>query len=139
MGEKRVFFPKLAETHPKANTPVFALTLQAFLAIVLMWILDIEKLVDSTTVVMVLFSAFVISALIKIKGFKLFEKMDTKFFRTPLYPVVPLAYILSALFITWGTIQYYIGLGSLLPLWGLFILLSGIPVYYLWKMRMEKS
>ena len=79
MGEKRVFFPKLAETHPKANTPTFALTLQAFLAIVLMWILDIEKLVDSTTVVMVLFSAFVISALIKIKGFKLIRLVDLEY------------------------------------------------------------
>jgi len=132
MGENGVFFRRLGEVHPFSKTPVIALVLQGILSIVLMFLLDIEKLVDSTTVVMVLFSALVISALLKIRGYN-YNSGKEYTFLTPLYPFVPLAYIGSALFITVGVVQYYVELGSVLPLWGLGILVAGFPVYFLWN------
>ena len=132
MGENGVFFRRLGEVHPFSRTPVIALVLQGVLSIVLMFLLDIEKLVDSTTVVMVLFSALVISALLKVRRYS-YNSGKEYTFLTPLYPFVPLAYIGSALFITVGVVQYYVELGSVLPLWGLGILVAGLPVYFLWN------
>jgi hypothetical protein len=81
---------------------------------------------------MVLFSALVIYALLKIRGYS-YNSGKGYTFLTPLYPFVPLAYIGSALFITVGVVQYYVELGSVLPLWGLGILVAGLPVYFLWN------
>ena len=133
LGENGVFFRKLGQVYPKSHTPVIALVVQAGLAILLMSVLDINRLVDSTTVVMVLFSALVVSALLKVRKGEKGRSGPADTFRTPFYPFVPLAYIGCALFITWGVILYYLELGDVLPLWGFAILLPGIPVYYLWE------
>ena len=47
MGEQGVFFKFTAQTHPTFQTPVNAILIQAFWAIILMFSLDIESLVDS--------------------------------------------------------------------------------------------
>jgi APA family basic amino acid/polyamine antiporter len=129
MGERGVFFKFTAQTHKKFKTPVNAILLQAFWTIVLMFTLNIESLVDSATVVMIMFSALSISTLLKVDR----SNDSEHIYRIPFFPLVPVAYIVSAIFISWGVIQFHLSQGSILPVWGLVFLILGSVVYYFWK------
>lgn len=139
MGERRVFFRFTGKLHSKFGTPVNALLVQALWATVLIFALDIESLVDSATVVMILFSALSISTLLKINYGKTRNKEDNNNFRTPFFPLVPLVYVLSALFISWGVIQFHLSRGSLLPVWGFGFLVLGSLVYFIWQKRIHSQ
>ena len=129
MGEQGVFFKFTARTHEKFKTPVNAILVQAFLTIVLMFALDIESLVDSATVVMIMFSALSISTLLKVNR----SNDGPEIFRIPFFPLVPAVYIISAIFISWGVIQFHLSQDSILPIWGLAFLIFGSIVYFIWK------
>ena len=129
MGQQGIFFKFTGKTNPRFYTPVNALTVQAIWTIGLMFLLDIENLVDSTTVVMIMFSALSISTLFKVER----KKNDSKIFTIPFYPLIPLVYILSAVFICWGVIQFHLSQNSYLPFWGLFFLIAGSLIYFSWK------
>jgi len=129
MGEQGVFFKFTAQTHPTFQTPVNAILIQAFWAIFLMFSLDIESLVDSTTVVMIMFSALSISTLLKID-----RGIDGKnIYKTPFFPLVPVVYVISAIFISWGVIEFHVSQGSVLPIWGLGFVALGSAIYFIWK------
>ncbi|MBT3675145.1 MAG: amino acid permease [Candidatus Marinimicrobia bacterium] len=129
MGEQGVFFKFTAQTHKKFKTPVNAILLQAFWTIVLMFALNIESLLDSATVVMIMFSALSISTLLKVDR----SNDGDEIYRIPLFPLVPAVYIISAVFISWGVIQFHLSQGSILPIWGLGFLIFGSIVYLIWK------
>ena len=129
MGQQGVFFKFIGKTNSRFRTPVNALAVQAIWTIGLLFLLDIENLVDSTTVVMILFSALSISTLLKVD--RLNEESYN--FVIPFYPIIPLVYILSAIFISWGVIQYHLSQGSFLPFWGIFFLIAGAGIYHFWK------
>ena len=129
MGQQGIFFNFIGKTHPRYYTPVNALIVQAVWTIGLMFLLDIENLVDSTTVVMIMFSALSISTLFKIDR----SKNDSTVYRIPFFPLIPLVYIISAIFICWGVIQYHLSQNSYLPFWGLFFLISGSLIYHIWR------
>ena len=134
MGENGVFFKKVATLHYSWKTPVVALVIQGVWSIILIHLLDLEKLVDSTTVVMVLFSALTISSLLK--AHKMRSEMNHyggKQFHTPLFPLIPFAYIISCLFISIGVIQYYLSLGSFLPFWGFGFVVVGTIIFIFWR------
>ena len=129
MGEQGVFFKFTARTHKKFKTPVNAILVQAFWTIVLMFALDIESLVDSATVVMIMFSALSIATLLKVNR----SNDGPEIFRIPFFPLVPAVYIISAVFISWGVIQFHLSQDSILPIWGLAFLIFGSIVYFIWK------
>jgi len=129
MGQQGVFFKFIGKTNSRFRTPVNALAVQAIWTIGLLFLLDIENLVDSTTVVMILFSALSISTLLKVD--RLNQESDN--FVIPFYPIIPVVYILSAIFISWGVIQYHLSQGSFLPFWGVFFLITGAGIYHFWK------
>ncbi len=129
MGDHEVFFRFTAKRHPKFNTPVNALMLQAAWCIVMLYVFkSIGDLVDTTSVVMILFSALSISTMLKIGRGDGSEKR----YRTPLFPLVPVAYIACALFVSWGVIQFHISQDSILPVWGIGFLLLGTAIYHIW-------
>lgn len=129
MGEQDVFFKFTAKTHKQFKTPVNAILVQAFWTIVLMFAMDIESLVDSATVVMIMFSALSITTLLKVDR----TNDGPDIYRIPFFPFVPLAYVISAVFISWGVIQFHLSQGSILPFWGLAFLIVGTVVYFIWK------
>lgn len=132
MGEHGVFFRFTARRHPRFGTPVNALILQASWCIVLMYALDIESLVDSTTVVMILFSSVSISTLLKVRGRSTADG-NSGSYRTPLFPLVPVAYIACALFVSCGVIRFHLDKGSFLPAWGFAFLAIGSVVFWIWQ------
>ena len=129
MGQQGIFFKFIGKINSRYYTPVNALTVQAVWTIGLMFLLDIENLVDSTTVVMIMFSALSISTLFKVNR----SSSDSSIFTIPFYPLLPLIYIVSAVFICWGVIQFHLSQNSYLPFWGLFFLISGSLIYFTWK------
>ena len=129
MGQQGVFFKFTARTHKKFKTPVNAILVQAFWTIVLMFALDIQSLVDSATVVMIMFSALSIATLLKVNR----SNDGPEIFRIPFFPLVPAVYIISAVFISWGVIQFHLSQDSILPIWGLSFLIFGSIVYFIWK------
>ncbi|MEA1881874.1 MAG: amino acid permease [Candidatus Marinimicrobia bacterium] len=129
MGDRGVFFQFTAKLHHQFKTPVNAILLQAMWTIVLMFGLDIESLVNSATVVMIMFSALSISTLFKVDR----SKDGAEIYRIPFFPLVPAAYIISAVFISWGVINFHLSQGSILPVWGLAFLIFGSIVYFIWK------
>lgn len=129
MGQQGIFFKFIGKTSTRFYTPVNALIVQAIWTMGLMFLLDIDNLVDSTTVVMIMFSALSISTLFKIDR----SKEDSSVYRIPIFPLIPLVYIISAIFICWGVIQYHLSQNSYLPFWGLFFLISGTVIYYIWR------
>lgn len=133
MGEQGVFFQFTAQLHTQFKTPVNAILVQAFWTIVLMFALDIESLVDSATVVMIMFSALSISTLLKVHKTQSISGGNEDVYHTPLFPLVPVAYILSAIFVSWGVIQFHVSQGSILPVWGLSFLGFGCIIYIIWK------
>jgi len=89
---------------------------------------------DLATVVMVLFSALTISSLLKKKGRQRKNHSSKKdYFRTPLFPLIPIAYIGSALFVSWGVIRFYMEQGSYLPALGFLFIGIGSGIYWVWK------
>ena len=129
MGEQGVFFQFTAKMHQQLKTPVNAILVQALWTFVLIFSLDIESLVDSATVVMIMFSALSISTLLKVDR----SNDGPEIYRIPFFPFVPVAYVISAVFISWGVIQFHLSQGSILPFWGLAFLIFGTVVYFIWK------
>ena len=133
MGEKGVFFRFTGKVHNKFKTPINAILVQAVWTIVLMFVLDIESLVDASTVVMIMFSALSISTLLKVNKTDLTPKENENIYRTPFFPFVPVVYVLSAIYVSWGVIQFHLSQGSILPVWGLAFLFIGCVVYLIWQ------
>ncbi len=129
MGEQGVFFQFTAKMHQQLKTPVNAILVQALWTFVLIFALDIGSLVDSATVVMIMFSALSISTLLKVDR----SNDGPEIYRIPFFPFVPVAYVISAVFISWGVIQFHLSQGSILPFWGLAFLIFGTVVYFIWK------
>lgn len=133
MAEHGVFFHRASYLHKRFQTPVISLLIQGVWSIALILIFPIRQLVDSVTVVMVLFSALTISSLFKAR--RMARKDDKNLFKTPWFPLLPVAYILSCLFIAAGVTQYYLGQGSLLPSVGFGFALLGSLTYLLGRKR----
>ena len=133
MGEQGVFFQFTGKVHSKFKTPINAILVQAIWTIVLMFALDIESLVEASTVVMIMFSALSISTLLKVNKINSIQKVNDDIYRTPFYPFVPVVYILCAIYISWGVIQFHLSQGSILPFWGLAFLSIGCVVYFIWQ------
>ena len=76
-----------------------------------------------------MFSALSISTLFKVNR----SSSDSSIFTIPFYPLLPLIYIVSAVFICWGVIQFHLSQNSYLPFWGLFFLISGSLIYFTLK------
>ena len=135
MGDHNVFFRFTAKRHPKFDTPVNALMVQVAWCVVMVYSLNINDLVDSTSVVMILFSALSISTMLKIGQGEGSEER----YRTPLFPLVPVAYIGCAMFVSWGVIQFHLSQGSILPAWGVAFLAVGTIIYFIWDRLRDSS
>lgn len=132
MGEKGIFFKITARLQPRTHTPLVALLIQGLWSCFLVvWFLNIERLVYSTAVVMVLFSLLTVSTLFRARKQTGPEVGDH--FQTPFFPLVPVAYISSAVFIAWGVIKFYLDQGDKLPFWGLGWILAGTVVFLIWR------
>ncbi len=131
MANDGVFFKKVAEVHPRFQTPMFAIISQSVWAIVLLLFWGTyEKLISY-----VVFTDWIFFALAAISVFVLRKKQPQadRPYRTLGYPITPLIFITTAL---WFVVNTLVERPA--ESWaGLAFLALGVPVYYFWK-RLNK-
>jgi amino acid transporter len=121
-----LFFRQVAKVHPKYRTPHIAIAVSAVLGVVYIFSLgNFENLADAFVTAMVPFYGLSVAAI-----FVLRRRSDFRpSFRTPLYPVLPIVFILATIFLLANAL---IDESSrLLTAMVLGLILAGIPVYYL--------
>jgi amino acid transporter len=136
MARDGLTFSFLGKIHPRWSTPWTALLIQGVVAIIMVLVLrDFDTLTTYFVVVEWAALIFAVAAV-----FVLRRKMPDapRPFRTPVYPWVPLLFVLGTIVgvsaIVWGEIQ----VGNFSPIYGLLIAAAGFPVHQLWK-RLKRS
>ena len=125
MAEDGLFFRSVAKVHPKFGTPHIAIGINIVLAVIFVLIRTFEQLADAFVTAIIPFSALAVAAM-----FVLRKRPDYQpTFRTPGYPVVPLLFVLSTIYLL---VNALVDPSSRMPTaLTLGIVAVGIPVYYL--------
>ena len=128
MGADKVFFPWLADIHPKFGTPVKAIVLQSgWAGILLVFWGTFESLATY-----VVFMDWIFMTLAAIALFKFRKRMHTSekaTYKVPFYPITPLIFIGISVWFLGSTL---VG-RPVQALAGLILMLIGLPFYFLFK------
>jgi APA family basic amino acid/polyamine antiporter len=130
MAQDGIFFRSLARVHPTFNTPSNAIVLQALWACILILTGTFDALFTYVSVIISLFSALTVGAVIVLR----FKRPDLKRpYKLWGYPLVPIFFILVNLWIAWGSLMSkpWESLG------GVLIVSIGIPAYLVWQNRLR--
>ncbi|HEY1268317.1 MAG TPA: amino acid permease, partial [Candidatus Binatia bacterium] len=126
MARDGVFFHSLARVHSRFGTPVSAILLQAAWACLLILTGTFGTLFTFVSVIITLFSALTVGSVIVLR----WKRPDLKRpYRLWGYPIVPIVFILTHLWIVWGSLSHK----PIETVWGLFIVGLGIPAYFYWQ------
>jgi APA family basic amino acid/polyamine antiporter len=132
MARDGLFFSKVGETNKKYHTPAISLIIQCVWASVLCLSGRYSDILDY-----VITSGLVFYILTIIGVFLLRKKQPDLYrpYKVYAYPYFPIIYIILASFIVFNLLLY-----KPLYCWpGLIIVLSGVPVYFLWKKFGQKE
>lgn len=122
MARDRLFLPWAASLHPRYGTPARAIVIQAALACVLVMLGKFGDILAYFLFVVVLFIGLTVAAL-----FVLRREGGAVGFRTPLYPLTPVVYLMltaALLFLLASGRPWY-------ALTGVAVVALGLPFYYL--------
>ena len=125
MADDGLFFRPVAKVHPRFGTPYVAITLVAALGMVFVLLLPFEKLADTFVTAFLPFYLLAVASVFRLRGTPGYHPT----FRVPFYPVVPLLFIGSVLYLLGNAIVQPSSRWSTLAVLG--VLVAGIPVYYL--------
>jgi APA family basic amino acid/polyamine antiporter len=132
MARDDLFFPSLARLHPRYHTPSGAILFQAAWAIVLTLTGRYGDLLDYVVFGDWIFFAAVTSTVFVFRARERSGREPTTLrFRMPGFPLVPIAFMLAALYVVIGSIAS--NPGNALKGGGLILL--GVPVFLFWKGR----
>ena len=125
MAEDGLFFRKVAAVHPRHESPYVAIVLTAALGVAFVLLRTFEQLADAFVTAIVPFYALGVASI-----FVLRKRADyDPPFKVPLYPIVPILFVLSTIALLVNAI---IDPGSRWPtLAVLGVIVIGIPIYYL--------
>lgn len=126
MAQDGLFFPRLAEVHPRYGTPALAIVTSCLWAILLALTGTFEQLLTYVVFVGWIFYALGAAAVIALR---IKRPNAERPFRVPGYPVTPLLFVLAAAAIVINTIieqprQSAVGLG---------MVFLGLPAYWWWR------
>ena len=125
MAEDGLFFKGVAKVHPRFQTPYVAIGINIVLGVIFVLVRNFEQLADAFVTAILPFYAIGIASLFVVRR----RPGYAPAFRTPGYPIVPLLFIVSALYLL---INALIDPSSRVPTAiTLGIVLLGIPVFYL--------
>jgi basic amino acid/polyamine antiporter, APA family len=125
MADDGLFFRKVAAVHPRYETPYVAIAMTATLGVVFVLFRTFEQLADTFVTAIVPFYALAVASV-----FVLRKRVDyDPPFRVPLYPIVPVLFVLATIFILVNAIVDPTSRWWTLLVLGIIAL--GIPVYYL--------
>lgn len=125
MAEDGLFFRPVAKVHPRFGTPHVAIGINIVLAVIFVLIRTFDQLADAFVTAIIPFYAIAVAAM-----FVLRKRPDYQpSFRTPGYPIVPLLFVLSTIYLL---VNALVDPSSRMPTaLTLGIVAVGIPVYYL--------
>ena len=132
MALDKLFFAKVAQVHPRTFAPVTSLVLQGIWSCLLTLTGKYNDLLDYVIFAVLLFYMLTIAGIFVLRA----KRPDApRPYRAFGYPVIPALYILSA-----GLIEVLLLIYKPAYTWpGLLIVLTGIPVYFFWQSKKEKT
>ena len=126
MAKNKLFFKQAASIHPKYKSPSNALIIQCVWACILTFTGTFNQLITYIIFASWIFYGMSAGAVIILR----FKNPELKRpYKTPLYPWIPIIFILFAIFLTINTIMEAprdAGIGTIL-------ILAGLPFYYYWN------
>lgn len=130
MAKKGLFFEKATQTHPKNNTPHYALIYQCVWACLLVFSGSFDFLTD-----LVIISGFIFFGLIVWGVIRLRRKMPEapRAYKTPFYPFVPILFVLFCIVLI---VVSFIE-SPFKSMIGLCLIFSGIPFYLYWNKKLN--
>ncbi|HMO21039.1 MAG TPA: amino acid permease [Candidatus Melainabacteria bacterium] len=128
MARDGLFFKQAGILNARTNVPVFGLVIQGIWSCVLATSGTYSQLLEFVIFAALLFYVFTVSAVIVMR--RRHPDMERPF-KVPLYPILPVIYVVSALVVMAGQIYLHWEYSGA----GLLIILSGLPVYLFWRWR----
>ncbi|MCZ2444640.1 MAG: amino acid permease [Flavobacteriales bacterium] len=130
MSNHGLFFKKAGKTHVRFNTPSNSLIIQAIWACILIFSGSFDFLTD-----LLIFAGFIFYGMVVfgVIWLRLKNKTLPRSYKTWGYPVLPLIFVLFSILLV-GISIYEMPLHSLI---GLFLILSGLPFYLIWRKRIN--
>lgn len=125
MADDKLFFPAVAKVHPKYLTPWVAIALTAGLGALFVLTRSFEQLADAFVTAFLPFYALAVAAIFRLRGRPEYRPS----FRVPLYPVVPLLFVVSVIYLLANGFINPASRWMTVSVFG--VLLAGVPVYYL--------
>lgn len=132
MADDGLLFRPVAAVHPRYETPFVAIGLVATLGAIFVLFFPFEQLADTFVTAMIPFYALAVASV-----FVLRRRGAVSAYRTPGYPIVPLLFIGSVLFLMVNGLLAPEARRSTAVIFG--VILAGIPVYYLVDRRRKTS
>jgi basic amino acid/polyamine antiporter, APA family len=132
MADDGLLFRPVAAVHPRYETPFVAIGLVATLGAIFVLFFPFEQLADTFVTAMIPFYALAVASV-----FVLRRRGAVSAYRTPGYPIVPLLFIGSVLFLMVNGLLAPEARRSTAVIFG--VILAGIPVYYLVDRRRKAS
>jgi APA family basic amino acid/polyamine antiporter len=132
MSRDGVFFAKLAEVHPRFNTPAIAIVTSSVWAMVLAATGTFQQLLTYVVFVGWIFYAF---GALAIFVYRRREPNLARPFMTPGYPLTPILFVLSAAAIVINTIVTQ----PKNVIFAIALMALGVPAYYMWRRRLAKA
>ena len=133
MADDRMLFKKIAEVHPRFQTPWVAIALTATLGILFSLARDFEQLADTFVIAVVPFYLMAVASVFPLRKQAGYDPS----FRVPFYPVTPWIFILATLFLLGNSVVDPSSRWGTLAVFG--VILLGVPVYYLTVGRSRRS
>lgn len=132
MAKDGLFFKNAGVLHPTSNVPVFGLILQGIWSCILATSGTYSELLEFVIFAALLFYVLTVSAVIVMRRTR--PELERPF-KVPLYPILPILYVVLAVLIMLGQIYLHWEYSGA----GLLIILSGLPVYLFWKNKANSN
>jgi basic amino acid/polyamine antiporter, APA family len=120
-----LFFRKVAAVHPRFRTPYVSIVMTALLGVAFVLLRTFEQLADLFVTAIVPFYALGVASIFVLRRRPDYDPP----FRVPLYPLVPVVFILGSLALIVNAIADPDQRGGTLAALG--IILLGVPIYFL--------
>ena len=125
MANDRLFFRPIASVHPRWGTPWVSISMTASLGIVFVLSRSFEQLADAFVTASLPFYALAVASVFRLRRVPGYAPS----FRAPLFPLVPLLFLASVLYLLANAIVQPESRVSTLAVLG--VVAAGIPIYYL--------
>ncbi len=128
MARKGLFFKNAAHTHPRFQTPHYALKYQCIWACLLVFSGSFDLLTDLLIITAFIFFGLIVAG-VPLLRYK--QKNLPRLYKTPGYPVVPVVFILFCMIL----LTVSLAESPVKSVTGLALIFSGLPFYYYWKRK----